>query len=38
MGIDLKGAPGVSMDGVEEGKTFDALGILHLIETDEQST
>jgi len=38
MGIDLKGAPGLSVDGVDEDKAFDGPGILHLIETGEQST
>jgi hypothetical protein len=38
MRIDLKGAPGLAVDGVDEDKAFHGLGILHLIKTDKQST
>jgi hypothetical protein len=38
MGIDLKGTPGLSVNGVDEDKAFDRFGVPHLIETDEKST
>jgi hypothetical protein len=38
MGIDLKGTPGLSVNGVDEDKAFDCFGVPHLIETDEKST